>query len=228
MLGEGGEEGDGGEFKAVRNESPAWLLTAPGYQAHLPFPSHQLFETKEHTYTIKNSVCCFLKGFFGKIRTLCRHPQNQGRAVTGKKVGLPPAHGNLCSTQGTLDLKWWRELWGWARGQGRQGAFTSLLRRSRSFPRCRRRSFVRLIFDKSVHASWVIQLCLTLCNPMNGITCQDPLSLGFPRQEYWSGLTFPPPGDLLNPGIEPMSLVSCTGRPVLYNSTTWEALVSLF
>ena len=31
---------------------------------------------------------------------------------------------------------------------------------------------------------------------------QSPLSMGFPRQEYWSGLTFPSPGDLLNPGIE--------------------------
>ena len=32
--------------------------------------------------------------------------------------------------------------------------------------------------------------------------CQTPLSMGFPRQEYWSGL-FPSPGDLPNPGIEP-------------------------
>ena len=34
---------------------------------------------------------------------------------------------------------------------------------------------------------------------------QAPLSLGFPRQEYWSGLPCPPPGDLLDPGIEPLS-----------------------
>ena len=32
--------------------------------------------------------------------------------------------------------------------------------------------------------------------------------MAFPRQEYGSGLTFPPPGDLLDPGIEPTSLVS--------------------
>ena len=37
---------------------------------------------------------------------------------------------------------------------------------------------------------------------------QAPLSMGFPRQEYWSGLPFPTSGDLPNPGIEPMSLVS--------------------
>ena len=34
---------------------------------------------------------------------------------------------------------------------------------------------------------------------------QAPLSMGFPRQEYWSALPFPFPGDLPNPGIEPMS-----------------------
>ena len=34
---------------------------------------------------------------------------------------------------------------------------------------------------------------------------QTPLSMGFPRQYYWSGLPFPSPGDLLNPGIEPGS-----------------------
>ena len=37
---------------------------------------------------------------------------------------------------------------------------------------------------------------------------QPPLSLGFPRQEYWSGLSCPPPGDLPDAGIEPESLVS--------------------
>ena len=38
------------------------------------------------------------------------------------------------------------------------------------------------------------------------IAHQAPLSMGFSRQEYWSGLPFPPPGDLPNPGIEPRSL----------------------
>ena len=40
---------------------------------------------------------------------------------------------------------------------------------------------------------------------------QAPLSTGFPRQEYWSGLPFPSPGDLPNPGIEPMSLALAVG-----------------
>ena len=37
------------------------------------------------------------------------------------------------------------------------------------------------------------------------VACQAPLSMGFSRQEYWSGLSFPSPGDLPNPGIEPVS-----------------------
>ena len=40
------------------------------------------------------------------------------------------------------------------------------------------------------------------------VACQAPLSMGFSRHEYWSGLPFPTPGDLLNPGIKPMSLAS--------------------
>ena len=37
------------------------------------------------------------------------------------------------------------------------------------------------------------------------VACQSPLSIGFSRQEYWSGLPFPSPGDLPNPGIKPGS-----------------------
>ena len=40
------------------------------------------------------------------------------------------------------------------------------------------------------------------------VACQTPLSLGFARQEYWSGLPFPIRGDLPDPRIEPMSSVS--------------------
>ena len=35
------------------------------------------------------------------------------------------------------------------------------------------------------------------------VACQAPLSMGFSRREYWSGLPFPSPGDLPDPGIEP-------------------------
>ena len=40
---------------------------------------------------------------------------------------------------------------------------------------------------------------------------QAPLSMGFPRQEYWSGLPFPSPGDLPNPGIKPTTPVLTGG-----------------
>ena len=44
----------------------------------------------------------------------------------------------------------------------------------------------------------------TLATPWT-LACQAPLSMGFYRQEYWSGLPFPSPGDLPNPGIKPRS-----------------------
>ena len=43
---------------------------------------------------------------------------------------------------------------------------------------------------------------LTFCDPMDYIACQAPLSMGFPRQIYWSGLPFPFLGDLRDPEIE--------------------------
>ena len=56
---------------------------------------------------------------------------------------------------------------------------------------------------------------------------QAPLSLGFSRQEYWSGLPCPPPGDLPNPGIEPRSPAlqvdslptELPGKPIIHNKT---------
>ena len=49
-----------------------------------------------------------------------------------------------------------------------------------------------------------IKLCLTLGTPWT-VACQSPLSLGFSRQEDWSELPFPSPGDLHDPGIKPRS-----------------------
>jgi len=46
---------------------------------------------------------------------------------------------------------------------------------------------------------------------------QAPLSIGFSRQEYWSGLPCTPPGDLPDPGIKPESYITCTCRQVLYH-----------
>ena len=65
-----------------------------------------------------------------------------------------------------------------------------------------------------------IQLFVTL----GTIAYQAPLSIRFSRQEYWSGLPCPPPGDLPNPGIKHMSLMSpaLPGR-FFTTSATWEA-----
>ena len=56
--------------------------------------------------------------------------------------------------------------------------------------------------------------CVQLLETPLTVARQAPLSMGFLRQEYWSGLPFPPPEDLPNPGIEPTSPVSpaLTGR----------------
>ena len=53
---------------------------------------------------------------------------------------------------------------------------------------------------------------------------QAPPSMGFSRQEYWSGLPFPPLGDLPDPGIELESLVSpALAGDFFIASATWEA-----
>ena len=57
------------------------------------------------------------------------------------------------------------------------------------------------------------------------VACQAPLSMGVPRQEYWSGLPCPTPGDLPNPGTELMSLVSPALAGEFFTThAPWEAL----
>ena len=57
-----------------------------------------------------------------------------------------------------------------------------------------------------------------LCATLWTAAFQSPLSMGFSRQKYWSGLACPPPGDLPNPGMEPTSLIyTCIGKWVLYH-----------
>ena len=61
--------------------------------------------------------------------------------------------------------------------------------------------------------SWVYSFCCCLVNQVVSntfvtqwnVACHAPLSMGFPKQEFWSGLPFPSPGDLPDPGIEPTS-----------------------
>ena len=58
-----------------------------------------------------------------------------------------------------------------------------------------------------------VQLCAALWT----VAHLAPLSIGFSRQEYCSEVPYPPPGDLPEPGIAPVSYVSCTGRQGLYH-----------
>ena len=70
--------------------------------------------------------------------------------------------------------------------------------------------------------------CVPLFVTLWTVGHQAPLSGGFSRQEYWSGLPRPPPGDLLHPGIEPASLTSPALAGRFFTScTTWEAPVVL-
>ena len=74
------------------------------------------------------------------------------------------------------------------------------------------------------HTHMLLQLYLTLGNPWT-VACLAPLSTGFSKQEYWSGLPCPPPGDLPHPGIESVSLASPTLAGEFFaTSTTWESL----
>ena len=73
-------------------------------------------------------------------------------------------------------------------------------------------------------ACQVVSVTSDPLRPYRPVAHQVPLSTGFSRQEYWSGLPRPPPGDLPDPGMEPASLTS----PALaggFSTThaTWEA-----
>ena len=66
--------------------------------------------------------------------------------------------------------------------------------------------FNRLRFTQNCICCMRAQSCLALCDPIDCVALQAPLSMGFSRQEYWSGLPSSPPGDLSDPGVESASL----------------------
>ena len=72
------------------------------------------------------------------------------------------------------------------------------------------RALFQLTPANTVHACMqakLLYLCPILCIPRT-VDHHAPLSIGLSRQEYWSGLPYHPPGDLPNPKIEPLSLMS--------------------
>ena len=77
-----------------------------------------------------------------------------------------------------------------------------------------------ILYIKKVCWPLVYDCCIVVAQSLSGVqlfvapwtvTHQAPLSMRFPGQEYWSGLPFPPPGDLPNPGLEPMSAALAGG-----------------
>ena len=113
----------------------------------------------------------------------------------------------------------WIEEPGGLQSMGLQGVRHDLATTQQQAPRCSqcRRSMLHTEEVKSLSR---VQLFATLWT----VSHKAPLSMGFSRQEYCSGLPCPPPGDLLDPGIEPSSLKSpALAGGFFTTSTTWEA-----
>ena len=73
----------------------------------------------------------------------------------------------------------------------------------------------------------VPKFCPTLATPWI-VVHQAPLSMGFPRQEYWDGLPFPSPGDLPGLEIEPVSLTSPAFISVFFTTSATVGSLLLF
>ena len=75
-------------------------------------------------------------------------------------------------------------------------------------------------------------MCLVISNSFAtpwAIACQASLSMGFPRQEYWTGMPFPSPGELLDSGIRPISLASpALPSRFFTNFATWGKSIRCF
>ena len=75
--------------------------------------------------------------------------------------------------------------------------------------------------------------CVRLFVTPRTVACQAPLSMGFSKRDYWSGLPFPPPGDLPHPGVKLASPVSAggffttepTGKPLIRYSVQFSRSV---
>ena len=82
-----------------------------------------------------------------------------------------------------------------------------------------------LISSYQVHACVLSHFsCVRLSVTPSTVACQAPLSMGFSRPEYWSGLPCPPPRDLPNPGIKPVSIMSPALPGGFFTiSASWEA-----
>ena len=89
------------------------------------------------------------------------------------------------------------------------------------------RSCSQACFRKGCMCACTVAHCIWLFVTPWTVANQAPLSMQFSRQEYWSGLSCPPPGNLTDPGIEPIfPAISCIGRRIFFffltTSTTWK------
>ena len=85
------------------------------------------------------------------------------------------------------------------------------------------------VFDRALYMSAFMPShfsCVRLFVTLWIVACQALLSMGFSRQEYWSGLSCLPPGDFPGSGIEPKSMSSVMAGWFFNTSTTWEAHVN--
>ena len=94
------------------------------------------------------------------------------------------------------------------------------------FHLCKMNSSSKLLHKRAYAAAKSLQSCPILCDPIDGSPPGFP-SLGFSRQEHWSGLPFPTPGHLPDPGTEPEFLAAPSLEGGFFTtSTTWEAHIS--
>ena len=102
--------------------------------------------------------------------------------------------------------------------------FEEGFKRNRSGRRLKQKKLQTANIDTDINSKLISKVRAQLLVAPWTVAHQAPLYMEFSRQEYWSGLLFPPPGYLTDPGIEPMSLVSpAFTREFFTTSTTWEA-----
>ena len=126
-------------------------------------------------------------------------------------ISLLPTPSHWSST-----LYWTGQGWGWdKRGKGGRRTWVVSLKQHNHIRQCQWR--VRVSVFSCLSYIWFFETLWTVAH-------QAPLSMGFSRQEYWSGLPCPPPGESSPPREwTHVSFISCIGRWVLYTRATWEA-----
>ena len=134
-------------------------------------------------------------------------PPSAGHPGSIPGLGKSSGEGNgnplqcSCLENPTDGEAWWTAIYGVAQSR------TRLKRLSSNSSKVLQRQYSALFKSTELRDRCVRVLicfsCVRLFVTLWTVACQAPLSMGFSKQEYWSGLSFPSPGDLPNPGIEP-------------------------